>query len=207
MSGAPAAAAAAAAPFGLGANGGPAINGPDRRRHRNKRIIYANPEAALVPRPDAIWNGQYAPGQPGRGRGSSRRRGAGRGDGQQQQQQQHQPQQQRQQQPRQQQQQRQGQQDMDVDEPPAPPSRQQQQHARMPLPGAAAAAAAAAAPRKQHADSRTSSTTMSQITSEKFDALDIHPQLKKGIKEAMGYEMMTKVQAAAIPGTLCDLTL
>jgi superfamily II DNA/RNA helicase len=77
----------------------------------------------------------------------------------------------------------------------------------MPLPGAAAAAAAAAAPRKQHADSRTSSTTMSQITSEKFDALDIHPQLKKGIKEAMGYEMMTKVQAAAIPGTLCDLTL
>jgi superfamily II DNA/RNA helicase len=67
------------------------------------------------------------------------------------------------------------------------------------------AAAAAAAPRKQHADSRTSSTTMSQITSERFDALAIHPQLKRGIKEAMGYEMMTKVQAAAIPGTIVSL--
>jgi hypothetical protein len=66
-----------------------------------------------------------------------------------------------------------------------------------PSPAAAPAAAAG-----QDFKSRTSSTTRSQLTTEPFAALNVNPYVKQAIKETLGYEFMTKVQAQTLPTTL-----
>jgi len=51
--------------------------------------------------------------------------------------------------------------------------------------------------------SRTSSTTLSQLTTEPFAALNVNQYVKQAIKEStVGYEFMTKVQAQTLPTTL-----
>jgi ATP-dependent RNA helicase MSS116 len=46
---------------------------------------------------------------------------------------------------------------------------------------------------------RTTATTLAQITSTRFDTLNISPHTKRVIAEVFGYQQMTRVQEAAIP--------
>ena len=49
---------------------------------------------------------------------------------------------------------------------------------------------------------RTSSTTRSEMTKNRFDELEISPKTKKAIAEVFGYELMTTVQERTIPAAL-----
>ncbi|KAJ1479634.1 P-loop containing nucleoside triphosphate hydrolase protein, partial [Baffinella frigidus] len=51
-------------------------------------------------------------------------------------------------------------------------------------------------------ESRTSATTLSQITDDLFASLDMHPNTKKAVALTLGYKTMTKVQAQACPVAL-----
>jgi len=55
---------------------------------------------------------------------------------------------------------------------------------------------------KYHAESRTSTTTLSAITSNKFAELPISANTRKAISDVLGYENMTVVQQEAIPPAL-----
>eukprot|EP00979_Chaetoceros_neogracilis_P019193 scaffold11953_cov236-Chaetoceros_neogracile.AAC.1 len=62
---------------------------------------------------------------------------------------------------------------------------------------------ATSSPAVQDFKSRTSSTTLSQLTTEPFAALNVNQYVKQAIKEStVGYEFMTKVQAQTLPTTL-----
>jgi len=69
-----------------------------------------------------------------------------------------------------------------------------------PRPREPAAAAAAPAPAPQSGfESRTSSTTRSQMTQTRFDHLPLHADTIRGIHEVLGYSTMTKVQHMSLP--------
>ena len=53
--------------------------------------------------------------------------------------------------------------------------------------------------RRQHANSRTSSTTLAHLSDSTFDSLALHPLLQRAIKEVFRFERMTLVQQLAIP--------
>jgi hypothetical protein len=54
---------------------------------------------------------------------------------------------------------------------------------------------------------RTSSSTRSEMTNARFDALEISPKTKKAIAEVFGYELMTTVQEKTIPTALTGIDM
>eukprot|EP00039_Didymoeca_costata_P002991 m.64366 g.64366 ORF g.64366 m.64366 type:complete len:612 (+) comp11644_c0_seq2:132-1967(+) len=68
-------------------------------------------------------------------------------------------------------------------------------------------APAAAAQSAKSFTSRTTSTTLSQITGEDFASLNVDKRIKQAIVEGMGYQKMTKVQAESIPVCLTGKSL
>lgn len=62
-------------------------------------------------------------------------------------------------------------------------------------------------PQKANAASRTSATTMSQMTGSKFAELNIHPLTKKALAEVLKYETMTIVQQQSCPVALTGVDL
>jgi len=52
---------------------------------------------------------------------------------------------------------------------------------------------------RQHANTRTSSTTLAHLSDGTFDAMALHPLLQRAIKDVFHFERMTLVQQLAIP--------
>jgi hypothetical protein len=52
---------------------------------------------------------------------------------------------------------------------------------------------------KANSISRTSATTLSQMTAARFDQLDMHPATKRALAEVLRYEFMTIVQQQSCP--------
>ncbi|GAB0498459.1 hypothetical protein MMPV_009803 [Pyropia vietnamensis] len=72
-----------------------------------------------------------------------------------------------------------------------------------PVDGAAESATPPAGPLPGlHADARTSKTTLSQMTSHLFSSLPVAPPLLSAVRQVMGYEHMTRIQAESIPVSL-----
>ena len=70
---------------------------------------------------------------------------------------------------------------------------------KLPPPAPVGAGASVETERRQHANSRTSSTTLAHLSDSTFDSLALHPLLQRAIKEVFRFERMTLVQQLAIP--------